>query len=100
MAEALLAVDERGGEIVARHHRLCPGVHEAGARPLDVAGQHADAVGVHPAQVGAHHEVGGEARVGGGHLERLENRDDEGGQRLGGHGDRKFGHGSILREVR
>jgi hypothetical protein len=80
MAEALLSVDQRGGEIVARHLRLGPRVHEAGAGPLHVAGQHADAVRVHPAQVGADHEVGGERRIARGHLQRLEHRDDEGGE--------------------
>jgi hypothetical protein len=61
MPEALLAVDQGGGEAVAGHRGV--GMHEPGAGPLDVPAQHADAVRVHPAQVDADHEIGGQGRV-------------------------------------
>jgi hypothetical protein len=81
MAQALPAVHQRGGEVVARHGGLGRGMDEAGARPLHVLRQHPDAVGVHPPQIGADHEIGGDAGVLGRHPERFQHRDDVGGER-------------------
>jgi len=93
MPEALLAVDQGGGEVVAGHRGVGPWMHEPGAGPLDVPGQHADAVRVDPPQVGADHEIGGQGRVAARHLERLEHRADEGGQGVDGDGDGTVGGG-------
>ena len=96
MPQALLPVHQSGGEIVACHRGLRGRVDEAQMRPLDVLGEHADAVGVDAAEIGAHHEIGGEARVLGRHLEGLEHRHDEIGQPLVVDDDGFIGHGDVL----
>ena len=67
MADAVVAVDQRGRRRALQHLDVGLGIDPAGLDPVAVVAEADDAVRIEAGQIGLDHLLGGKLRIGGGH---------------------------------